>query len=138
MDVAAVLAAFAGMLVGFYGLIKAMMNQSGADRDADRKERQEMIKAMNRMAESNRQIADETRKGNVEAKERNGHLGEQNERITELVLAHSKEAQGLVEVAAAKVTETLAKALKSLESQHVDTLHVNEATIKSEHVENQI
>ena len=37
------------------------------------------------MADSNLEIAKETKQGNIEAKQRNGHLGEQNIEIAKLV-----------------------------------------------------
>lgn len=85
-ELAPILAIIAGMLVGFYGIAKFLMVQAEKDRDKDREERQALIKALDDMALSNRSIADETKQGNLEAKQRNGHLAEQNVQITELVI----------------------------------------------------
>lgn len=98
----------------------------------------ENVKEQRRNTRALEALVTETRKGNKEAKERNGHLGEQSERITELVVAHSKEAQGLVDVAAAKVTETMAGALKSLRTQSVDTLNAKQVNVEQEMVETEI
>lgn len=46
-------------------------------------------KAIEKMADSSQKIADATEKGNREAKERNGHLGEQNVQITELIVGQT-------------------------------------------------
>lgn len=81
-----ILGIFAGMLVGFYGITKFLMNQAEKDREADRAERRELSSAISDMAGSNRTIADEMRDGNKKAEIRNGHLGEQNVQITKLVL----------------------------------------------------
>lgn len=94
-------------------------------------------KAQNGTTQALERLVAETAKGNREAKQRNGHLGEQNERITELVLEHSKEAQGLVDLAASKVAATMAVAMKSLKNQHVDNLHVQQSNIENETVENE-
>lgn len=45
--------------------------------------------AVKDMAESNNKIAEATEKGNREAKERNGHLGEQNVQITQLIVSQT-------------------------------------------------
>lgn len=85
-ELAPILAIIAGMLVGFYGIAKFLMLQAEKDREADRAERRELSSAISDMAESNRTIADEMRDGNIKAEIRNGHLGEQNVQITQLVL----------------------------------------------------
>jgi len=85
-ELAPILAIIAGMLVGFYGIAKFLMTQAEKDREADRAERRELSSAISDMAESNRTIADEMRDGNRKAEIRNGHLGEQNVQITQLVL----------------------------------------------------
>lgn len=48
-------------------------------------------KANEKTALAMSKLVTETRKGNREAAERNGHLGEQNIKITELVANHTKE-----------------------------------------------
>ena len=48
------------------------------------------ITALNDLTKSNNLIAKETKKAAKEAAERNGHLGEQNIQITELISNHTK------------------------------------------------
>lgn len=81
---------------------------------------QMFISSLDRNTKSNEKTADamaslvrETRKGNKEAAERNGHLGEQNIQIAELITKH---------------TTTMQSELKKLENQ----------TVKEQTVENQI
>lgn len=58
-----------GMLVGFYALVKFILNQQATIQELDRKERIELTKAFTRVAEA-------TEKAASEAKDRNGHLAE--------------------------------------------------------------
>lgn len=76
IDITVVLGAFAGMLVGFYGIAKIMLSQAAKDRDNDRHERQALAKAIQDMAVATGRVADATTKSANEAKERNGHLAE--------------------------------------------------------------
>jgi len=82
-ELAPILGIVAAMLTGFYALIRFILKQSEKDRDADRKERKELVIAIQDMADSNRAIAEETKdmkevhiKGYQEAEQRNGHLAE--------------------------------------------------------------
>lgn len=52
-------------------------------------------KALNKVASSSEQVAKETAKGNREAKQRNGHLGEQNVQITRLIADQSKDLSAI-------------------------------------------
>jgi len=104
-----ILSIIAGMLVGFYGIAKLMLLQATKDREADRVERKEFVKAIKDMADSNREIAQETKKGNKEAKERNGHLAE--------LTIQSK-------------NETL-EALKTIKNQHVENQVVHNETVEN-------
>ena len=76
IDITVVLGAFAGMLLGFYGIAKVMLNQASKDRDNDRHERQTLAKAIQDMAVATGRVADATTRSADEAKERNGHLAE--------------------------------------------------------------
>lgn len=58
-------------------------------------------------------LTEETRRGNQEAADRNGHLGEQNVQIIELIARHNADAQHL----GASVIE----AVQNVHEQHVDT-----------------
>jgi hypothetical protein len=86
------------MIAGFFAIAQIMLKQASRDRENDRKERKEFSNAIKDMANSNRLIAQETkvvaqetRNGNKEAKIRNGHLGEQNIQIVELVKSTKKD-----------------------------------------------
>lgn len=117
-ELAPILTLFAGMLVGFYSITKFLMNQAETDRDKDRVERQELSKAIASMATSNEKIAIEMRDGNEQAKIRNGHLGEQNVQITELVL---------------QAKEDTVNAIREVKEQHVAQQVVeNERVINKE------
>lgn len=117
-----VIGAFGVMITGFWALARTALNQSAKDRNADRTERQQFIKAiksmavgMDKVANSNKTIANETRKGNEEAKARNGHLGEQNIQIAELVKATKADVLNAVQevkvqhVVEQKVDKTIIK-----------------------------
>jgi len=103
-ELSPILAIFSGMLVGFYGITRFLMTQAEKDREADRVERRELSSAISDMAESNRTIADEMRDGNRKAEIRNGHLGDQNVKITELVI---------------QAKEDTIKAVSEIAEQHV-------------------
>lgn len=76
MDISVVLGAFAGMLLGFYGIAKIMLLQASKDRDADRSERKELSQAIKDMAGASGRVADAAVKSATEAEQRNGHLAE--------------------------------------------------------------
>lgn len=73
-------------------------------------------KAQNATAGAMKSLVEETRKGNEEAAERNGHLGEQNIQITELIATHT--------------TKTI-EAIDGIKSQHVDQ-HVDTQVVDSQ------
>jgi hypothetical protein len=75
-ELAGVLTVIAGMLLGFYGIIKFILNQAIADRHDDRKERIQLVESLKDVATSNQAIANETKKAAQEAKKRNGHLAD--------------------------------------------------------------
>lgn len=118
-ELISVLTIMSGMLVGFFGVSKMMLNQASKDREKDREERKALVSAINTMAKSNQSIAEETKKGNREAKIRNGHLGEQNIQIAELVKS---------------TKEDMLKAVQNVKIQHVDHQTVNEEIVKSRKV----
>lgn len=89
LDITVVLGAFAGMLVGFYGIAKIMLKQASRDRDADREERKQLSKAIQDMAGAMGRVADATTKSAMEAEQRNGHLAElsvQNNKVCTRIL----------------------------------------------------
>lgn len=97
LDVILVLGAFAGMLAGFFAFMKYIIGQGTTDRSDDRDERKALTEAIAKMAESNQLIAAATTKGNEEAKQRNGHLGEQNIQITKLITDQNKDVHQMRE-----------------------------------------
>ncbi len=108
---------FAGMLTGFYAFARLILNQSQKDRSADRTERKELIKALDKLAESNKAVAansalvaKETAKGAREAKERNGH-------IAELSIAN---------------TNALMTAIKEIKTQTVHEQHVDNQYVETQ------
>lgn len=84
-ELISIIGIFAGMLGGFYAITQLLVTQAGKDRDHDRAERKQLSDAIRTMAESSQRVAEEIRVGNRQAEERNGHLGEQNIQITELI-----------------------------------------------------
>ncbi|MDQ0923352.1 Mg2+ and Co2+ transporter CorA [Pseudarthrobacter sp. W1I19] len=82
--------------------------------------------AVKEMADSSRKIAEATEKGNREAKERNGHLGEQNVQITQLivgqtdVLSDIKESSQTTADTTARVEKVLRDSAKTLTQTETD------------------
>jgi hypothetical protein len=70
------LTVFAGMLAGFFGIAKVMLNQASKDREADREERKALTEAVSKMAENSGRQAEATERQAREAEKRNGHLAE--------------------------------------------------------------
>lgn len=72
-------------IIGGFGVIaKLMLAQASKDRDADRAERKELALAIQHMAENSQKVAEATERGAQEAKDRNGHLGEQTAIVAEI------------------------------------------------------
>lgn len=76
VELAPIFGIFSGMLVGFYALVKYLLNaqdkmnnQHAVTQELDREERKELAKSFNRVAEA-------TERGAREAETRNGHLAE--------------------------------------------------------------
>lgn len=117
------------MLAGFFAIAKIMLTQASKDRDADREERKEFIKVINKMgdgmtkvAESNKEIANETKlgrkvqeKGFGEAEKRNGHLAELIQQGTEQT-----------QVIADKAVEVIVSTVQHVDKQEVEHQHVKE------------
>ncbi len=106
----------AGMLTGFYAISRVMISQSSKEREADRKERKEFSAAIREMAESNKLIAKETRDGNRKAEIRNGHLGEQNIKIAELIKSTRAD---------------MLEAVQNVKVQHVQRQEVTQEIVKA-------
>jgi hypothetical protein len=127
MDIVLVLGAFASMLLGFYGLVKFILAQHEKAQEADRNERQELTKAIKDMADSSKAVAKATTKSALEAKDRNGHLGEQNIQIAELVSAQNKDVT--------RIKDTNAEILKAFANlageQHIEHQIVEHQEVKN-------
>lgn len=113
-ELGSILALFVGMLTGFYALVKYMLKQqenvlvnAAKIQELDRKERNELTKAFNRVAEATETAA-------REAKERNGHLAE--------LTIESKKAT-LDAIACIKVKQ-------NVKEQHVDNQVVEHEQLK--------
>jgi rubrerythrin len=102
----ALIAMISGVTTGFF---KLLHDNTIAQRDTTR--------AMNA-------LVDETRKGNREAAERNGHLGEQSENIVQMIAKHNKDVE--------KMRGDFMKTVTNVNEQHV--VH---QTVEKEIVENQ-
>lgn len=77
----------------------------------------------NKQAEATREVAEAAKKGNQEAAERNGHLGEQNVQITKLIQDSHRDIIG---------------SLENVHEQHVDKQVVDTQEVKTEIVTNQV
>lgn len=86
-------------------------------------------KAQSENTKAMKALVAETRKGNVEAAQRNGHLGEQNENITSMIIAHAKESQLLVDTAVERVSE-IVKGATNIEQQNVKSQTVERVITK--------
>jgi argininosuccinate lyase len=89
-----------GILVGFYGLLKYVLNQAEKTSAADREERQLFVKAIDNLTsmtgknvEAHKRVADAVVKQADEAEKRNGHLAElqlQSQQIFKSVTSNAK------------------------------------------------
>lgn len=116
-ELAGVLTIIAGMLLGFYGVIKFILNQAIQDRHDDRKERLHLVDSLEKVASSNQEIANATKQAAKEAKERNGHLAD--------LIVQSKEE---IKTVAQKNYD----AIQNVKSQHVDKQVVDQQVIKED------
>jgi hypothetical protein len=116
-DTVTILGAFAGMLASFFAILKYTLTQSSKDREADRSERKEVVKAFNRVAEATERAA-------KEAKERNGHLAEM-------------EAQGqkMLEKVGNRNYELSQRVLETVTNMNVENQFVHAQTINEEVVQ---
>lgn len=106
VNITVVLGAFAGMLLGFYGIAKIMLKQAANDRDSDRVERKELSKAIQDMAGATGRVADASLKSAQEAEARNGHLAElslQGNQLISEVLNSNREILGTLDRSAVEL-----------------------------------
>lgn len=104
VDAAAVIVGITALLGGVYAFVKGVLNQATEDRKEDRKDREHMTRAIERMA-----VASET--AAREAEQRNGHLAE--------ISIQNKDA--------------ILKAIKNISlNQQVTEQHVDQQTISKQ------
>lgn len=141
-DLGIIIASFGAMLAGFFAIMRYILKQSANDRTDDRKERQDLANAIKRMADSTDKVAQATVKGSNEAKERNGHLGEQNIQLAAMLtaqtdqlseIAHTLTSSAVLLVKDTKTafdnTQTVAELLKtSVEILAKDTKTAHQGT----------
>ena len=94
-DLVIVIGSFAAMLAGFFAILRYTLKQGSDDRCNDRKERQNLTEAIKNMAQSTDKVAVATVKGNDEARQRNGHLGEQNIKLAEMLTAQTSQLSSI-------------------------------------------
>lgn len=113
----AVFGAFGTILVGFYKYAQARERDFEESRKAQTNAFTDALQKLGDKIEADSKVTAElvveTRKGNIEAKQRNGHLGDQNVKIIELIAAHSKDVS--------RMTERVLNAVQNVKEQHVDT-----------------
>lgn len=114
MESTVIVAAIGVFSLTIAGLFKLIGDQN--------KSHEKMADAFEKVAETNKDIATATNRGADEAKERNGHLGEQNLQIVELI----KDTR-----------EDLKQHIDNIQEQHVGKQVVEEMEVKYETVEHQ-
>jgi seryl-tRNA synthetase len=126
MDIGLTLTAFGAMIAGFYGIARLMLSQASKDRDADRNERELLAKSIIKMAKASEKVATATERSANEAKQRNGHLGEQNMKIAELVSQGNELTKEIVTTlhdsatTLARDTHDVAVAVKTVKADLID------------------
>lgn len=130
-ELAPILGILAGMLIGFYALLKFVLAQAEKTAEADREERKELAKAIKDMADpeknGNKAIADGIVRQADESAQRNGHLGT-------LILEQGKQSKAIAEGAVAEVI----KGVQNIQTQNVIKQNVKNSTVKDETIENEI
>lgn len=123
-DTPIVVGAFVTVIGAFLAIAKLMLSSAVKERDADRLERAQLTKALQVLgnsrhdqADATRELVAETRKGNQEAKIRNGHLGDQNVRLAEMVDS---------------VGSTVLEAVQNIGEQHITNQTIDKQIIHKE------
>lgn len=131
------LAPLAVLLLGFYKFAKTQMDAATDERKEQQKAFTDALDKLGTKIAADtkvgRELVQETRKGNKEAAERNGHLGEQNENITKLIVAHAADTKAMADQASIKII----KSLKDIKVQNVKTQNIEKSHIKDEVVEHE-
>lgn len=112
------------VLLGTIGVVTALMAGFFKVISSQTKANEKLSKTMDKMADSSCKVAQELRKGNKEAKERNGHLGEQTEKIAELVIQSKDDIK--------KLANRNYEATKNIKHQKVEHQVVEHGTVKEQ------
>lgn len=129
-ELAPIFGILAGMLIGFYALLKFVLGQAEKTAEADRAERKELAKAIKDMADpeinGNKRIADGIVKQAEESAQRNGHLGT-------LIIKQGEQTAKLTDMAVEKVI----KGVQNVTTQNVIKQNVKSSTVKDETIEHE-
>lgn len=129
-ELAPILGILAGMLIGFYALLKFVLGQAEKTAEADRAERKELAKAIKDMADpevnGNKAIAEGITRQADESAQRNGHLGT-------LILEQGKQSQVIADTA----VKAVIKGVQNVQTQNVIKQNVNTSTVKDETIEHE-
>lgn len=136
MDIGLILTAVGGMIAGFLAIAKLMLKQASADRNADRKERELLTSSIRQMAKASERVAVATTKSAKEAKERNGHLGEQNVQIATLVSKQNDDISS-IKNSNDQIAETLKKSAIIAATDKADILAPHDQFVKEQTVVHQ-
>lgn len=126
-DLVIIIGSFAGMLVGFFTIMRYTLKQGSDDRTSDRKERQALTEAIKKMATSTDKVAQATIKGNNEAKQRNGHLGEQSLQLATMLTAQTVQLTSISNT----LTSSAIKANQNAETAYQGTEEVRKTLKKN-------
>lgn len=121
----ALMSMMGAIIAGFFKMI-----------DSQSKAQAKLTDAVKEMADSSKAVAEATETGNREAKERNGHLGEQNIQIAQLVTSQNKDVSRIKD-SNEKIATVLSKsALIAAEDR--DVLTGGKQVVHEQVVEHQI
>lgn len=129
----AVFGAFGGLLAAFFKYMDIREKAASKERsqaqqhfqstlDAFRESVRENTESQRLVAMNSEKVARATEKAAVEAKERNGHLGEQNIQITEMIGTMTTQIQ--------KAADRNFDAITNIKEQHVDRQIVKSETVE--------
>lgn len=134
-ELSILLAAFFAGLLGIMGAFFKFMQWREKETQKERKQTQVAYDATlkiladsnNKVGEAMREVATATKQAASEAKQRNGHLGEQNIQITEMIASMGQNIND-------KADRNF-KAFQNIQTQHVVRQTIDNAVIKDETVE---
>jgi len=135
-DLVIIIGSFAGMLVGFFAILRYTLKQGSDDRTSDRKERQDLTAAIKNMASATDKVARvtadgyktmtaEAKSGNDKSEKRNGHLGEQNIQLASMLAAQTIQLTSISNT----LTSSANLLIKDTAAAHKGTEDVKQALI---------